>query len=58
MQQATYRRQVADIGCLHNFVYFVSGNFYRSGCSESSAVSTFCGKPLYVPFFGQNILLL
>ncbi len=31
--------------------------FIGSGCSESSAVSTFCGKPVYVPFFGQNILL-
>ena len=25
--------------------------FIGSGCSESSAVSTFCGKPVYVPFF-------
>ena len=47
--------RLADIGCLHNFVYFVSGSFIGSGCSESSAVSTFCGKPVYVPFFSGKI---
>ncbi len=29
--------------------------FIGSGCSESSAVSTFCGKPVYVPFFSGKI---